>query len=211
MSFQSFAVTLRPHHGISDGQVDKFVKWCRKKCKYFYVITEKDDENRHLHAGLFLLTAMSQSNLCTTLLRLYKDLEDVEKRVFRNGIKVMYNMDWLDKYLKKGDSTIVVEDNLPESGHLESYFPEPKEKKKKEGANPYYEKLEKLWYEHKEPQYEINTINARHFLFKMMYAKDIIKVIGDDKKIIQTARHLVRRLKRLEESTIVLPPYEEEE
>jgi len=210
----TFAITLRPLDGVTDTQIDVLTTFVKQRCKYYYIITEKENESRHVHAGVFLDKAVTPCNFRTLLLRKFRTLSDPEQRVFRKGIVVMFNSDWINKYLHKGDDTVVIAQSLPEAGHLESYYPPPLEAtagRARNSMNPYYAHLRTLWYQHSDPNRDINTENCRHFLFKMMYAMDLIKIIRDDKTIVQTARHLTRYLKKLEYSTIELPLYEHEE
>jgi len=212
--FSSFAVTFRPSNGVTDEDVDKFCTWCRKTCKYYRIITEKLNHERHIHAALFLTSPQVHSNVSLTLVRLFKRLDSTEQRVFRTGIKPMYNIDWADKYLDKDDDTVLVADNLPEAFHLEAYFPVTygaTAGRPTSSPNKYYVHLRTLWYEHNTDQREVNTVNVRHFLFKMMYGLDLIKILRDDKTIIQTAKHLVRFIKQADECTFDLPQFEVEE
>ena len=213
LKFKSYALTIRPTQGVTDNDVVKFSNWVRPRCEYYHIITEKDDECRHIHAALILKMEQNKSNLTTLLIRLFKDFTTEEKSVLRKGVKIMYNNDFITKYMDKNDSTVVIASCLPEISHLESYYPKtrPLQKGEKGSMNPYYKHLSELWYEHAPPQYEINTINARHFLFKMMYAIDAIKILKDDNTIKQTAKHLVRYLLKKDESTIELAPFETEE
>lgn len=210
--FTTFAITLRPLQGVTDNDVDFFTKWCVKHTKHHYIVTEKLDHERHLHAAVFLKNPVTHSNLCTTLVRLYKHLDTEEKKVFRSGIKIMYNIDWIKNYLSKGDDTVIISKELPEAHYLEQYFPEALPAKKgPSSCNPYYANLQKLWYEYQPTYQEINTITARDFLFKLMYKEDRIKILRDDKTISQTARHLVRYLLNKETCTFEPPPFEPEE
>jgi hypothetical protein len=207
----TFAITLRPRNGINDTQVEVITSWIKKHSTYYYVITEKLNEERHVHAAVILKKEILRSNLCTALLRLDLGLCDDEKPVFRTGIKSMYNKDFITKYMSKGDDTVVIAENLPESAHLDSYFTLPVPKKGPSAVDPFYANLEKLWWVHQSPGFEINTVNCRDFLFNLQYNLRLIKVLPDDKKIIQVARHLTRYLKKEKFSTIKLPPFEEEE
>lgn len=211
LKIHTFAVTFRPLDGVTDDDVDKLTTWVKRKSDYYHIVTEKTGTERHVHAAVFLKDPMVHSNFSTLLVFLFKRLDATEKRVFRTGIKPMYNYDWVTNYLDKDDDTVVIASCLPESLYLESIFPVQKKRGQKNSKNPYYDELETLWYTHVETHREINTVNARHFLFKMMYSERSIKILRDDKCIIQTARHLVRYLKRTDESTIALPPFEEEE
>lgn len=183
------------------------------KCDYYHVVTEKQGSQRHVHAGIVLKQPTTKSNLGVMVKRLFKDFDTAEQRVLLQGVKIMYNMDFIDHYLNKDDDTVVISTCLPEAGHMEKYFP-PKpntDAVRTKKCSAYYHELEHLWYEHKQPHEEVNTMCVRDFLFKMMYSLRIIPVIRDDKTIIQTARHLCRWLNKSETSTIELPPFEKEE
>lgn len=198
LKVRSFSVTHNPRDGVTDDDVKLFVNWVKKKCTYYYVITEKDDHERHIHAGLFLKAAVTKSNLCTMLLRLFKELDVSEKAVLRDGIKFQYNNDWIESYLAKGDSTVQIAENLPEAQHLEAYFKEiPAPKKRGPAAtDPYYANLEKLWYEHKRPIEECNPSNIRNFLMAMMNDERKIKVIADNRKIFSISCALSRYINK---------------
>lgn len=214
--FSTYALTIRPRNGITDSQVQVCVEWIRKRCTYYHIVTEKTGSARHLHAGCYLKTPVLRSNMALVLVRLGKSLElqDDELSVLRSGLKIMYNGDFCAAYLDKDDDTEVVASNLPEVRHLESFYPpKPQEAETKKAArhSAQYWELEKLWYEHMRPIDEVNTQNARNFLFSMMYEKRLIGVLRDDKAIIQVARHLVRWINKTAYSTIELPPFEKEE
>jgi len=209
---QSYALTIRPLDGVTDEQIASTLKWVKRTCDYYHVITEKTGSERHIHAGLFCKNPKTRSNVVTELMRLFKDLTPSEKSVLRQGLKVMYNGDFIKNYLAKGDDTVVVESLLPEKGHMESYFtPKPSLKVKDNRKSLYYHELERMWYEYRTPGYEVTTITARDFLFELMYSRRCLTVIRDDRQICQVARHLTRWLKMLSSSTIEIPPFESEE
>ena len=212
MNCQSYALTIRPLDGITDDQIAKVTKWIKKKSTYYHVVTEKTGSARHLHAGLFLPKAIPRSNICQCLKQLLKELTDTEKKVMLQGVKIMYNMDFISNYLNKDDSTVVIESHLPEKGFLESWFPpKPTPQVKAAKCSLYYHELEQLWHKHQSPSEEINSVTCRHFLFKMMYSLRVLPVIRDDKQIVQVSRHLTRWLNKAEYSTIELPCFEKEE
>lgn len=211
----SYAITLRPSDGVTDDQVKTFVKYCKKTCEYYHIITEKTMASRHIHAGLILKSPSKRSNVVTQMMRMYPMLSTSEKSVFRQGIKIMYNEDFIRNYCnKEDDDTVVIESHLPEAGHLESYFPPkpvPTDTAAKKKCSLYYHELERLWFQYMPVGTELNTMNSRKFLAKMMYSKNEIPVIRDDKQILQTARHLVRWLAKVEDDVWELPPFEREE
>jgi len=198
LSIRSYALTIRPLRGCSDKHIALIQKWVKKHCAYYYVITEKQEEERHIHAGLFLKKATSKSNLGLTIQRLFKDLSFEEHRVLRDGVKVMYNYDFIGKYMEKDDDTVVIERHLPEESTLDEYFSEipPKSKKGPVATDPFYANLERLWYAHKRPIEETNPNNLRHFLMDMMNNKRLIRVIADNRKIFQISCALARYINK---------------
>jgi len=173
--------------------------------KFDIYIAEIDDRESGLKKEVI------RSNLCTTLLRLFPELTPEERNVFRQGIRSMYNKDFLLNYLQKDDDTVVFEECLPEESHLEKYFKNDAPRRGPADTDVYYANLEKLWYIHVRPGTVVRTNNVRDFLFNMMYNLRLIRVIADDKKISQVARHLTRYINKATESTIELPPFEKEE
>lgn len=193
-SIRSYAVTFRPHGGVTDKQIDDFTAFCGKYCTYYSIVTEKEDDERHIHAGLFLKKKVDRSSFCTQLIRKFPDLSYDEKAVLRKGIKFMYNIDFVKNYMDKDDDTVVVANNLPETATLDSYFAEVPNPKKRgpSSADPYYSNLEKLWYLHKRPEDECNPNNIRHFLMNMMNKERIIRVISDNRKVFSLSCALAR-------------------
>lgn len=195
--FSSYAFTVRPRDGISDGDLQKFTTWAIKRSLHYYIVTEKTGHERHIHAGLIFRKELMRSNVCTLLKQLFKDWSVEEIRVLFNGVKVMYNNDFINKYMAKGDDTVVIAESLPEAGHLEKYFPArtpPKELSHKHSLK--FHELEQLWYQHVPTWKEINPENCRHFLYDIMYNKRIYPVLECDKKKIQLSRNLSRWLKK---------------
>lgn len=213
--YRTYAVTIRPLDGITDKQVSRVTKWVKKNCDFYHVVTEKTMAERHVHAGFILKEAKPRSNVLQMIMQLFKDLTVSEKAVLRHGLKIMYNWDFINTYLDKDDDTVVIESCLPEEGHIESFFPPKPEpptiEQSKKKCSLYYHELEALWWKHTTPGYEVHTMNARDFLFKMMYSERCIPMIRDDQTIKQTARHLVRWLNKQTQSTIELAPFEKEE
>lgn len=197
-SVRSFCLTHRPYGGVSDDDIALLMKWVKRNCDYYYVITEKEDVSRHIHAALFCKKPKTLSNFTTDMLRLYKDITTEEKSVLRKGCKLQYNMDFINVYMAKGDDTVLIERNLPEEHTLDSYYSEIPAPKKKgpSSADPFYANLEKLWFIHKRPIEECNPSNLRNFLMKMMNEVRCIRVISDNRKIFQISCALSRYINK---------------
>ena len=54
MKYPSYSITLRPCGGIIQDDIDMLMKIIDKYAKYAYAITEKEDEERHIHVALYL-------------------------------------------------------------------------------------------------------------------------------------------------------------
>ena len=211
IKYRSYAITVRPLDGATNVHDDLLCKFVRKYCEYYYIVSEKTDDERHLHAGLFLKKPTSRSNFSLMIRRVFADLSDDEKRVLNQGIRIMYNMDFIENYLDKDDDTELVLQNLPEQGHLESYWPPSKEQEKakaKAAVDKYYANLEYLWYQHQSPSVEVNYESCARFLSRMMYCDRLIRVLRDDKAIAQTAKHLMRYISKDDRYVPALPPWE---
>jgi len=209
LPIRAYAVTFRPRLGVTDSQVKTFCTWVKKHATYYYVITEKMEAERHIHAALFLKKATKRSPLTNTLSRLYPELSFEEKRVFLQGIKTMYNYDWLGNYLEKDDDTVVIERCLPERARLDAYFEEVPSPRKRgpQAADPYFANLENLWHLHRGPASDPNPQEIRCFLMDMMNKTRVIRVISDNKKIFSLSCALSRYIRKETEWTVDPDPF----
>lgn len=197
--YQSYALTIRPLDGATDIHDDILCRFVRKYCEYYYIVSEKTDYERHLHAGIFMKKMTSRSDLSIMLKRIFKDFSPEEKRVLNQGIRIMYNIDFVENYLDKDDDTELILQNLPEAAHLEAYWPPSKEQEKakaRAAVDKYYANLEYLWYQHQNPSVEVTYETCCRFLSRMMYSDRLIRVLRDDRAISQTARHLSRYIRK---------------
>ena len=197
--YQSYALTVRPRDGATGFHDQIMSDFVKKYCEYYFVVSEKLDSDRHLHAGLFLKKATSRSDLCCMIKRAYRMLDDDEKRVLVKGVRIMYNMDFIENYLDKDDDTEEVLKNLPEANFLEGYWPPTSDQMKakaEQAVDKYYAKLEYLWYQYQNPGVEVNYQSVCMFLSRMMNAEREIRVIADDRKLKQTAMALARYIRK---------------
>lgn len=212
--FTTYAITVRPRSGVSDADVILFTAFAKKYCEYYYIITEKDDDERHIHSALYLKASKTRSNVCTLLTRLFKHFEKDELSVLQKGVKILYSNSFLTDYMNKGDNTVVVERNLPEMDVLDNYYP-PKpvstQATRRLNMHATMEQYESLWRTHVSSLVECNTASVRDFLFDMQYNKRVIGLM-DDKKLIQHARWFTRWFHHAESCPeSFLPPFESEE
>lgn len=198
-SYKSYAVTVRPRDGVTPEQITKFMKWVRKMCVYYYVVTEGEGATRHIHAGLFMYKAQKRSNLCTALVRQFPELDNEESRILKAGVRVQYDINFIESYLTKDEEVIEIASTLPEVGKLEGFWPPAAEQAKAKAAkavDKYFAKLEMLWNEHRGPSVEVTQKNVGDFLFDMMYDTRAIRCIVDPKRGKQTVTVLLNYLSR---------------
>lgn len=211
--YQSYAVTVRPRDGATSEHDDILINFVKKYCEYYYVVSEKLDRERHLHGGLFFKKKYTRSDVTIMLKRCYRELDDDEKRVLARGVRIMYNMDFIDNYLDKDDETEEVCKNLPEAKFLEGYWPPTAEQQKAradKAVDKFYANLEYLWFQHQRPGVEINYHSVSCFLDRMMCKDRLIRCIPNDDRFKQTARMLVRYLSKSSTYVVPLRPWEED-
>lgn len=213
--FSTFAITIRPRSGISEDDIKKYCAFVKKHCSYYYIITEKEDDERHIHSAIFFKIPKTRSNVTTYLSRLFKHYDSEEKRVLNNGCKILYNNDFITSYMNKGDDTVVIERNLPEISQLEAYYPPKPEVSTAEQRRLHMHSTmisyEQYWHQYMSPIAEVNTSTVRDFLFDLQYNKRVIGLL-DDKKLIQHARWFTRWYHKAESCpSSFLPPFETEE
>lgn len=213
-TFKTYAITIRPRSGISDQQIQKFSKWVKRNCEYYYVITEKTEDERHVHSALFLKTPKKRSNVSQCIVQLFKDLDPEEKSVLQKGIKILYSNSFIESYMDKGDDTVVIERNLPEVSHLECFYPPnplAPTAVRRLHLHSIMEQYEQFWLQYRSPLDEVNTSTVRDFLFDLQYNKRVIGLL-DDKKLIQHSRWFTRWHHKTESCpTSFLPCFETEE
>ena len=103
--YNTWAITIRPTNGITNEQIECVTNWIVKTCDYYHIVTEKDGWERHLHAALFLKRDDHKSNLNNRILSIpcLKDtLTGAEQVVVRKGTKIMYDWNWINKYMNLG-------------------------------------------------------------------------------------------------------------
>lgn len=197
MEYSAYAITIRPVNGITDDQIAAVVKMVRGRCDYYVVITEKTGDCRHLHAGLFLKKPTQRKKLNEAIRNLaaFKDLTTNERYVLSNGTKIMYNMDFINEYLQKGDDTELIALCPIEEEHADKYFPSKEEQTRVQrdariakAKNRQMALLEELWYEHTPPGIECTFDRARNFLADMAFNKRLIYGFRHPKDISPTAK-----------------------
>lgn len=214
--YQGFAFSVRPKNGVKKGDfVEDFCfTWADKKCDYYSIISEKEGKSRHLHLACFLTVPTTKSNVGRDWRDFFlANLSGVEWEVMKGGIKLIYNADWLEKYMAKdidGDFTTKLKEKLPADFiTLENYYSKDSKKDAQEiakkGRNGKLKVLETLWkkYDYKFQNVEQvlrdgcwgNLKLCCDFIIHMTI-EDEIEAIYDPRKLVQTAYMMEKYIKK---------------
>jgi hypothetical protein len=208
MKYLSYSITLRPCGGIIQEDIKSLCKIIKKYCKYAYAITEKEGEERHIHAALYLNKEKSVSAFNQIMKREF--FISVVERESIWGVcykgKPMYNDSFVNDYLinqvkdgkGKTDKVEVLYENLPPNEkRLEYYKDIVPRKVNRNTGDPYFAKLERMYYEHIEhnelaPDRQPTLQDMEHFICEMMFKHRRIKVITDSRKMRRVCKCLQR-------------------
>ncbi len=190
MSYQTFAITLRPRGGITPADQKTFDTWMEKKCMYYFAAKEKrDTDGEHIHAGVAMDKEWKMSNMRLTLKRLFPTWED---DCVKHGIKcsVWYSMDWYDEYAQKEDDDNVYLVHMPQDKELVP-FPPKDDRQLARPVSIWYHNLEARWLE-QDPQPLPTPHNIRRFVRTLMFVDRSIEVIADTRVFNQRCKALER-------------------
>lgn len=156
--YKSLAFTWRPKDGVSAHSEEEtnIIKWVKAQ-KYYFLIAEKDENDRHLHGQLFFEKPRKKDSLR----KFFKDhlkrfplkYEGTLLKVALN-IKQAVNNEFIENYLKNNkdkicDKSVILAESLPDN--YEDFYPEDEEIIKLEEFNKAKDKtlfnLEKEYYE----------------------------------------------------------------
>lgn len=204
--YNAYGITLRPVGGITSIDIEKCLNYLTqllKKGSIYGVlcISEKDDEQRHLHIALYYRNGQSTSDARKPWARLFSNSWDsrhshsTSKFDVACKIKPMYNDDWTTKYLTKGDKTVVLLSCLPNEEVRKSLYKDTR-RTTPIASDPFYAKLERFWKELRGAQVPQNFKQVSDFLAEIMYVKRYIRVIGSNKRKKEVAYNLMSYIRR---------------
>lgn len=200
--YRSFALTISTAEPVEGDGQKKLYEWLKKQ-PYCYAIIEGGEgkeQDRHLHAQCWYDTPREKGTLNKPLKRIIESQFPESDPKIAIKIKIAYNDDYLEKYMKK-DITELLLDKAPQAETRGDFYPseEEQEKVQKEAnaVDHRFNRLEDLfceWIQGKdEPSgfFEQKVVVAR-FLADMMYVSKKIKVITDKKAKTQLCNSLTR-------------------
>lgn len=208
--YSAYSITLRPLSGITQDDIDMLMKLIDKYCVYAVAITEKEDDARHIHAGFFLTEEKTISAFNQIMKRQFrKSFEEREsiwavayrgKPMYNDAFVKEYCLDQIKDGKSKDDAYEILFKNLPpNTKRLEFYKDVVPRSKFNPAADPYYAKLQKLWYEltpHNDlsPDIELSNEDMHKFLYDLMFKYKKIRIISDSRKcrrLCKCLRHYI--------------------
>lgn len=132
------AITLRPHGGLTKHHGMLLKAWLRKNAsqwEFYEEMVDGDEASKHLHGRVLLKEPKRFDKLKESLITGMQMVLS-EKRVLREGIKYLYDDQWMD-YSSKADN--VWDDNVTDEEAWADAYADPTEK---------WIKKKNAWQEH---------------------------------------------------------------
>lgn len=201
--YQSFMLTYRPKGGVTDPEITQICKLLQKNSVYRFIITEKLDEDKHVHAAVFYEKEQEMTHSAFNQKfkrKLYDNMSKGSNWKYAFVGKPMYNSSIIEDYLTKGDDTVVIEKNLPEKKTMSQYFKNTKkfDKKTAKAGDPYYHRLSEGYDDWAKTDTIMNTLNVEKYLCYRMYVARNLRLITEPRKMKATIRSLLSYLKKSE-------------
>lgn len=200
-----WSFTIRPTDGVTDRDVERFVKWVSKfPAMIITELVDRQENTRHIHAAVQFDTPRYKLNLQTGLCTLFSHFTDEQKVVLRKGVKLWYNYDLIDNYFTKTspeEGGVIIREDLADMDF--NLFPPPNDESHKRPISVWFRDreidfLEKHsdktlwpWYNGKVSEYTILV-----FINTLMYKDRTIEIICDPKFLKGKVRGLVNYLNK---------------
>lgn len=179
--YKSFAFTVRQKNGNTEEVNNSFLTYIKKQNGGAAVL-EKEGNELHMHACVFLQNETTKTNFNHALSRIYERVRGDEDsiKVLRSGTRIMFNMDWWTNYCKKESDPKILYENIPND--VETYFPSEDEQKsaKLKAVDSVLAELEFLIKEEESWVSEPNHID--YAMYSIWFKKKLRKAPREKKK-----------------------------
>lgn len=189
--YRSYAITISTVEPVEGEGQSTLVKWLKKQ-DYAYAVIEGGlgkDQERHLHAQVWYNEGREKGTLNKALKRIIEKYFPESKSHIAIKLKIAYNNDFLEKYMKK-DITELLINKIPDEENIKEFYPSEEEQNKvllkSKIVDHKMNHLEELFYEwvgdEVEPTSNLQKkAQVSRFLSDMMYKSRKIKVPTDMK------------------------------
>lgn len=204
MKYSSFAITVRPRNGVSEGGKleESLVSWLSKQ-PYAFAVMEKDGEERHFHAQVWYDNPREKGTITKVINRIcVRDVPDWDglQRRYAIFVKIAYS-DWWESYLADNDEkqppNVIFEKIPPNPEH---YYPSEEEQAKtlakSNAVDKKYFALEEhyhQWNTNKEPA---DIWQIARFLSWAAFDSRIIKVPKNERDAKSLCSMLLQYVKK---------------
>lgn len=176
-AYRTFSFIIRPKCGVSDANISHFIKKFKKSHQndgyYFYLVSEKEGTECHLHGQIWYEKPTTKDIPTKYLKREFPKLWATHEYIIKIAldVKVIYNNDWIRNYLDKGGDVHL--NLMPEEEMLDSYLP-PKEKQEywQSKKNSTDTQLFDLEQKYREEYSDVTMPQVAAFLANAMFGKD---------------------------------------
>lgn len=176
--YKTYAFTIRPKCGVRDSDLSHFIKKFKASHKnngnFFYMVTEKEGTERHIHAQIWYEKPTDKGVVSKFLSREFPKLWSKEEYILKVAldVRVVFNRDWIDVYCQKGEHVCHL-NLMPEPEMLDSYLP-PQDKQEAWIAkkNATDTQLHELEIKYREEYDDVSMLKVAAFLAEAMFGKD---------------------------------------
>lgn len=212
MKISTFLITISVPGDISDNSVNSILAYCKKKCRYSYLVCERGTTcKRHLHVLMCMKVACEKNDMLTYLWTsiVQRDHADAKKSVAMN-CHVQYDHNWYDTYLLKEEERELIYDNY-DRDEVGKWFPTEGEQEQLmqavatgrsvgSVADSYIDKLVAAWVEYDGIGSDYEDA-GRYINYRMYVARDMT-CIRDVRRLSQLCWTMFcYRTHRIENST----------
>ena len=203
--YSCFAFTLRPRDGIRDTDISVISKRLLPSCQYYHIITEKLEEERHIHGCVILSAPKDISYFNKRMKTFFSYLIDEDRAVWKVAYKgkPWYNEDWYVNYCNKDDNTVVIFNKMcTQDERLSLYVDVQVQDRSSRAADPYFARLEKMWDEQKYSVVYDSTpvpLGYTRYISKMCTLQEIERFLATNMYDLRTLRCVQdsRKLRRI--------------
>lgn len=215
--YRSYCLTIRPLNGITDLTINEVVKFISKQ-EGCIAVTEKETNERHLHAQIWLEKPKARGDISKQLQRICErtipDWDTSQLKVLRNGIRIAYSDWYMDYLLENGDKGAYLPmdhenikvNKVPEQ--TMQYYPTEEEQNAvqilKNAVDPRFAKMELDFNEWRDDK-DITLSLVALFIADSMFKSRTIKVIQHTRDKVALTQSLYLYVTKSTDTDTFLP------
>lgn len=191
--YRSYAVTISTFEPV-EGEFQKWILNYLKKCDYSYAVIEGGPgtgKERHCHFQTWYEEPIEKGSLKRSLKRAIEKYCPESKPHIALRIKIAYNDDWLEEYMTKEVTELMI-DSVPTG--TADYYPSKEEQEKVQASanatDSVFHDLSIRFHNSWNDNNEIELVDVARFMATEMFKNKTIRVIIDKKNRVEKTRAL---------------------